>query len=168
MFVFCIAYLKAQKTYTIEIDTVSVLLQKLLIKDSLFVEGVDSLVLKYNLHHEERRKDYVYAFYLKKDSMCYYDISVELVPRYILGQSDILGYFRINNSLCFVRGDKFDDIFCKSKECELLYYTTEWVKLPDKRFRFDTLKPEEFSMWFLSYKNGKMMLKDKAWVPSSP
>ena len=141
----------------IMIDTINVELPKLEIKDTTFITGFDSLILKDKINLEKKR-NYIYAFVAEKDSTCYYKISVALVPRSVFGATNVLGFFKIKNNIFIIRGEKLPDFLLLTEDKESFYYTTEWIEVRNKRIRWDTIKPEEFSEWDFCYKDKTLEL----------
>ena len=143
---------KHYRTDDVEIDTICVELSKLEIKDTAFIIGIDSLVLKDSLYIG-RKKEYVCSFIVKKDSLYYNRIYMSLLPRSVLGKVNVLGFFKIKNYLFIIRGEKLPEFLVLTKDKESFYYTTEWIDLKGKRIRWDTMKPEEFLHWEFCYKD---------------
>lgn len=152
--------------YHVEIDTATVTLNELKVNDTLFMNGIDSLVLRCELN-EKTQKDYIYALGLDNDTINEVNVNIEFVPRYLMASSDVSGYFIKNNSIFIVRGAKFDPFFSFTGKKNNFIYTTEWVNIKDKRFRWDTMKTEEFVTWRLYYSSGKMELKNKMFLPGN-
>lgn len=166
-FFFISINISSQKAYKIRADTVWVELPGVISNSPSIIEGIDSLILRYELR-KDSTKDYFYLLSVENEESNNYLIHIALVPRYMIENSNILGFFRIKEQPFIIQGENISNLFSKTDYKESFHIRREWAEVNQKILRWDTFRIEEFTSWTLSYNNGKLSIIEEFFNPLNP
>jgi len=145
--------------YNNKTDTLWLEFPGLSLKKPLLERGIDSLVLKYDLQKENDR---IYLIRINSDS----SVFICLMPKYVIEEFDIAGFFRIKEQLFMVQKENVSLFFSRTEYAEYFYIKREWMKVNGKFHRWDTFGTEEFfPSWTLSCKEDRIVLIEESFIP---
>lgn len=124
LFNFSILY---SQTVIERIDTIlKVKIPILEVKSNSLLDNIADKVSSYNVHNNQRYKGYIYSIEIQKDSLDRgYFFYVGLFPEYILETSNIIGFFKKNNTFFLCTNDSLENGYINTKNYQEICYKKE-------------------------------------------
>lgn len=147
-----------------QFDTKSLLLNECEITDTIFLNGLRTLVLSDSTYFNDRE---TYIFYLSFDSLksafgSNYVVALVPIEKSLANNSQ--GIFLIGNRFFLIDNSVSFDIFTFTGNKKKLFYKKIIQHHPQKNDKSIIGNVEEFSVWFLNYSDGIMSVTNKLYV----
>lgn len=147
-------------------EEITVEIPEIKIIDSTFINVIDSLILKIELHNKDIFKSSLFAYTMSViDKESDKEIFFQLLSPQGWDTPNVY-FFKVNSALFIIHKDEIiSELFCLTGKTEKFVYINSYIKEGSDFVLFELIR--DWPIWIFSYKNGIFKLIRTHGVPMS-